>query len=214
MNYISFIVILIVLAAPLFGELRFEHRSVELKTAPGEEMVTAVYPFSNVGEEAVTIVRTRSSCGCTVPVLDKKTYAPGESGEIKAEFTLGSRKGLQRKKIRVETDETPASRYELKLQVDIPVLMEVVPRVLKWDEENREEPRALEVRLHDKATFDQVKIEGLPENVVATQEETQSGRRISINLGDGDHPGLRKLKLVASSEDGKELSETIYLMIR
>ena len=49
------------------------------------------FAFRNIGDDPVTIMRVTSSCGCTTPRLDKRTYAPSESGAITARFEIGQR---------------------------------------------------------------------------------------------------------------------------
>lgn len=70
-----------------------------------EGPVEMSFPFTNVGMQSVTINRMHSYCGCTTPELEKKTYAPGEKGEIKVVFDPSRRHGLQIKKIQVYTDD-------------------------------------------------------------------------------------------------------------
>ena len=83
------------------GELLWESSVQEFERAPGDGSVEAHYGFKNIGSTPVTILRISSSCGCTVAQTDKKTYLPGESGQITARFSFGNRKGLQRKVIAV-----------------------------------------------------------------------------------------------------------------
>ena len=48
---------------------------------------TFIYRFKNTGNEELKISRIQSTCGCSVPQLDKKEYAPNETGEIKVTYT-------------------------------------------------------------------------------------------------------------------------------
>lgn len=115
------------------------------------ETITAAYPFTNTGESAVTIIESSASCGCTIPTLDKKVYEPGESGELKALFTIGSRQGKQRKTITVVTENTQGSKdtYELKLEVDIPVPVVFKPRVRFWKINAEATTQNIEVTFHE-----------------------------------------------------------------
>ena len=51
----------------------------------------------NEGQTAVTNESLKPSCGCTTAELEKKTYAPGEKGEVRARFDIGQRVGVQSK---------------------------------------------------------------------------------------------------------------------
>lgn len=97
--------------------------------------VVATYSFSNTGKQTVTITSAKASCGCTVPSLEKKIYASGENGDLKAIFTIGSRQGHQHKTITVTTLEDGSSNeqvYSLNLDVEIPVPVQLKPRVRFW----------------------------------------------------------------------------------
>ena len=85
------------------GELLWESPVQEFERLPDDGAVEAHYGFKNIGSTPVTILRISSSCGCTVAQTDKKTYLPGESGQISARFSFGNRKGLQRKVIDCRT---------------------------------------------------------------------------------------------------------------
>jgi len=120
------------LPALCFGALSWETQKLELTTKPGERQATGVYHFKNAGGSAITITGIKPSCGCTTTELAKKTYAPGESGEIRAVLAFGDEVGPQRKSIAVTTDDAPDKPTSLILQVTIPELLTYAPRLLLW----------------------------------------------------------------------------------
>jgi Protein of unknown function (DUF1573) len=115
---------------PARGELVWESPVQEFERAPGDGAVEAHYSFKNVGSRPVTIVRINSSCGCTVAQTDKKTYLPGESGQITARFSFGNRRGLQRKVITVGLAD--GTEKQLALNVSILEPLTVRPGLLLW----------------------------------------------------------------------------------
>jgi hypothetical protein len=80
----------------------------------------------------VTIKSLRSSCGCTTARLEKKTYAPGEQGEVVMTFVFGGRKDLHRKTVSVTTDDNPKDPFILDLRVDIHEALLVTPALVYW----------------------------------------------------------------------------------
>lgn len=96
------------------------------------------FAFTNTGQQPVTITSIRTSCGCTTATLDKKTYAPGESGEIVAIFAFGDRIGKQRKRVTVKTIEAGEDgklieeETALELRVTIPEAVKIRPRLVYW----------------------------------------------------------------------------------
>lgn len=60
------------------------------------------FPFRNRGSEPLTITDLQASCGCLTPTLARRTYAPGESGELTLEVnTLSQPEGPVRWRLRV-----------------------------------------------------------------------------------------------------------------
>ena len=112
------------------GELFWESSAQEFERTPGDGSVEAHYSFKNIGSTPVTILRISSSCGCTVAQTDKKTYLPGESGQITARFSFGNRKGLQRKVIAVGLSD--GTEKQLALNVSILEPLTVRPNLLLW----------------------------------------------------------------------------------
>ena len=130
-----------------FG-LEWETKHLSIVATPEQESAEGVFAFNNDSDQTVTIKSVRSSCGCTVTELEKREYQPGESGEIKALFTFGTRTGAQRKTITVATDadEEPTS---LLLDVSIPELIQVKPFFVFWREGDALEPKKIELRVSD-----------------------------------------------------------------
>ena len=121
----------------------------------------------------MTIESVRSSCGCTVPELTKRAYAPGESGEIKAVFTFGTRTGLQRKTIAVLTDEPGAERADLVLEVSIPTLIEVRPFFVFWRRNDSPiETKTIEITVSDPGLILPVSVESQSEAYAAELQPT------------------------------------------
>lgn len=143
--WILHLAVAFVLAGKANAELKFERKGMALTAVPGEVSVTAIYPFKNVGTTPVTITQTEASCDCTTADTVKRTYAPDEAGEISVTFRLGAREGHQRKFVTVHTDEQPASNYVLRLEVDIPVVATLSPRLLLWRGKGPYESKLLKI---------------------------------------------------------------------
>jgi hypothetical protein len=106
---------------------------ISTEVIEGEQTeVKAAFPFKNTGDHPVTITEVRPSCGCTTAVPDKKTYAPGESGEIAVVFHPGERTGKQEKYITVMTDEPNQPPTKLLFEINIRQCLAIQPRLLKW----------------------------------------------------------------------------------
>ncbi len=85
--------------------------------------VDHMFKFTNTGSEPLVIEDIRSTCGCTVPELEKKEYAPGESGEVKVIFNPHNRKGVNERTITVITNSKAQRVHQLSIKAEVkPVL--------------------------------------------------------------------------------------------
>jgi len=137
----------VALALPAWGGLHWEQKSITVDAGPFDESTTGVFTFTNSGDQPITISSVESSCGCTVPELDKKTYAPGEQGTLRAVFTFSGREGTQTKNIFVMTDDASSPQDELTLTVNIPKIFAVEPRFVVWRKDQPTEPKTISIRV-------------------------------------------------------------------
>ncbi len=99
--------------------LAWERQIVEATAQPGQKVVHAAFPFRNAGDKAVTITSVETSCRCTRADTAKATYAPGESGAVSVDFTVGGWTGVVDKEVTVTTDGPGAKPVVLTLRVTI-----------------------------------------------------------------------------------------------
>ncbi|MCB9831288.1 MAG: DUF1573 domain-containing protein [Planctomycetes bacterium] len=75
----------------------------------------AVYEIENRGQAPLTILGSEASCGCTKPVFDRQTAAPGERIRLTVKVEAPALNARLRKRILVFTDDPHASRLELEV---------------------------------------------------------------------------------------------------
>ena len=119
-------------ATQLFASLSFEKVVIEDVIAPGDKSYSFEFAFENTGDDTVEISEIKTTCGCTTAKLDKMSYAPSESGVITGTFSVGSRQGMQEKKVRVMTKDLAQPEIQLALKLDIPQLVTMKPGLLLW----------------------------------------------------------------------------------
>lgn len=161
-------------AGGLQAELRFESERIVLSPPAGTDNVAADFSFENTGDAPVRITEVRSSCGCTAAALDRDVIPPGEAGRIRANFHVGSRQGRNHVAIHVSTDEGRASPYQLNLEVNIKVAVQVLPRFVYWRIGGQPQEKSLRVSFEEGYHFVGVESES-PEfvvNVVSTDERS------------------------------------------
>lgn len=113
--------------------LTWEKTKIHTDVIEGEQTeVKAAFPFKNSGDHPVTITSVQTSCGCTTAGLGKKTYAPGENGEIDAVFHPAERVGLQQKYIMIGTDEPNQPPARVLFEINIMQYYTMTPRYFAW----------------------------------------------------------------------------------
>jgi Protein of unknown function (DUF1573) len=146
---------------PIFAQLKWDEPQQKLSVKPGDKAVTATYRFTNESTSPVTIVDVRSSCGCTTATLAKRTYAPGESGEIDAKLNFAGHTGHQEKWIYVTTNSAGTEPTLLTLAVDIPPDITIEPEFVMWRIGAPLTPKTIRVVVPD----------GFPTKIVAAQTD-------------------------------------------
>jgi len=134
--------------------LDWKTTKIELSADFGQQETIARYPFENTSDTTIEITNTQASCGCTVPSLAKKIYKPGESGELIAQFDIGSRTGHQHKEITVTAKQGEADiSYKLVLEVDIPQAVKIKRRAMIWKVGSELKTQTGTIEIHPDLSF-------------------------------------------------------------
>lgn len=122
--------LLLLITTSFAADLAFERETVSLTPKPGSEREIVTFPFRNAGTQAFTITQIDTTCGCTTVDLEKRTYQPGEKGEVTVIFDLNGLAGLQEKTIQVYYDRGAMIMLNIKAMLaEAPV---VAPTFLTW----------------------------------------------------------------------------------
>jgi hypothetical protein len=132
-----------------FQALQFESTTFTYGKVKEGETVDVKFGFKNVSAENVVIESVRASCGCTTPKLDKKEYAPGESGVIEAAFNTTGRKGPQSKTVTVRTSDPKQPAYVLTLAGEIVSEVYLNTRVVNFGDVQEGTGKKVEVEFID-----------------------------------------------------------------
>ncbi|MHC4636286.1 MAG: DUF1573 domain-containing protein [Planctomycetota bacterium] len=101
------------------AKISFEQNVHDFGQLNLNEKAKCEFKFKNTGTEQLTIGRIRTSCGCTVPTLDKSEYKPGERGVIKVSFNGQCTPGRMSKSITVPTNDSENKSVILKIKAQI-----------------------------------------------------------------------------------------------
>ncbi len=107
--------------------ITFESTTHDFNNVNPASNLTCEFKFTNTGDSLLKITDTRVTCGCTVPTLDKKEYAPGESGTIKVNFATGSYIGPLTKQIYVVSNDAKEPQLTLTLKANVVKKVQINP---------------------------------------------------------------------------------------
>lgn len=98
----------VIAAGSSTNSLAFEQYQVNLGPIPPRPEVMARYTFRNVGQHPIHVTELQPSCGCLNPQMEKRDYAPGESGSFHLRVQTASQNtGPQDFTVRVKFEERP-----------------------------------------------------------------------------------------------------------
>lgn len=103
----------------LLARITFEQAEFDFGTVNEGDVVEHTFKFTNTGKVPLTILKCRSSCGCTVPEWPEEPIPPGGIGEITAKFNTEGKTREQKKSITVTANTYPnESKVMLKGMVN------------------------------------------------------------------------------------------------
>jgi hypothetical protein len=172
------------------AQLSFEQMEIELHPKATDAEAIANFKYENKGTKPIKITSVKSSCGCTVAASQKDQVAPGEKGEVTANFKIGGRTGLQQKAVTVTTDDPNQPTINLMLKAVIPVALEIQPNFVYWESGEAPKPKAINVKAGKDVT-------------VTTLEVTSSGPEFTTKVDKGSAPG--EFKVLVTPRDTKEM---------
>jgi hypothetical protein len=111
-------------------KIKFENTVYDIKEMKPDSWNFGYYRFTNVGKVPVKILHIKKDCGCTPFELDKREYAPGESGVIKVKYHAGPRGVRILKHLYVTTDDPNNQRVQITFKGEVVIKVTVEPRML------------------------------------------------------------------------------------
>jgi len=171
---------------PARAQLKWDQPIQDFHRVPEDKEIYAHYAFHNTGATPVTFKGLRSSCGCTTAHLDKKTYAPNESGEVMIHFIFGDRKGYYRKTVTVTTDDKTAEPVVLNLLITIHDPVTVSPTLVYWKIGQPATPQSVQFAVDPGA---RVHIKGVASSnprLIARLDATKPGDPYTISVQPAD----------------------------
>ena len=162
--------------------LVLDQSPLELSPKPEDEVVESDFTFTNKGDRAVRITGLESSCSCLEASLDKAVYQPGEKGKGRAKFKVSSFTGKHEKVLHIYTDDPNAPDVVLTAVIDIPVIVEVEPKLLTWILGEKPEPKDFTVKMVGKDPIKVTDVKSSRQSVAVAFKEVKAGREYRITV--------------------------------
>lgn len=162
--------------------MRLDVDHVDVKPKPEDETASVTFTFKNDGNKPVRILHLESACSCLSATLDKPVYQPGEKGTGTAQFKVGSFTGEQEKTVHVTTDDPQQQEWVIPFILNIPVAIEVDPKMVQWWLNEKPEPKTVTVKMLGDDPIKLVNITSTRENVEFAFKEVKPGREYAITL--------------------------------
>jgi hypothetical protein len=114
-------------SGPCNARIKFDTLLHDFGEISPESDNTCKFKFTNVGKDVLKIDNLYGTCKCTIPNLEKKEYAPGESGEITIQFHAPKFQGDTWQHIMVFSNDSNNLRVKLEIKAYVQLAVEVVP---------------------------------------------------------------------------------------
>ncbi len=101
------------------ARIRFEGLTHDFGELRADEKVEFDWPYHNEGDGPLKILRTRSSCGCTMTLLDGEVIEAGNTGKLKIAFDPAGQHGSVTKTLSVVTNDPERQRVLLTVKAKV-----------------------------------------------------------------------------------------------
>ncbi|GAB4384387.1 MAG: DUF1573 domain-containing protein [Phycisphaerales bacterium] len=103
------------------------------------------FRFTNTGRDPLIIGEIKSTCGCTVPDIEKKVYQPGESGEIIVRYNPHGKRGHDSRSVTVKTNAIAQPTVKLTIKANVLQLVELEPTMLQFGQVDKGKSKQMEL---------------------------------------------------------------------
>lgn len=150
----------------------------ETTVSTGEILDTAsseiAFEFKNTGGEPLEIRLVKPSCGCTVPEMEKKLYAPGETGFLKVTFDPTGKKGAISRNITIYTNSSSKPVHTVFVHSYVKPVIITRPRILAFDVTRKGTSQTQDIKIYGR--FPEFKV---------TRATIQTPENFGIEIVDG-----------------------------
>ena len=100
-------------------KIQFKEETWDFGKVKQGEVLIHEFVVKNIGEAPLSILKVRTSCGCTAALVSEQKIAPGKEGRIKVTFNSGGYGEKVAKSIYVDSDDPARPNAELTIVAEI-----------------------------------------------------------------------------------------------
>lgn len=200
--------------------LTFTKNRIEVTSKPDAKTITVPYTFENKTKRVITIARYDSACSCLSAKVKggKLVYKPGEKGEMKVDFELGSFSGLVEKTVLLWTTDDGEQRPSsvLTVALTIPVLFEVTPKTVFWEQNGSKEPKSFKLKVDNAKPIRILNHSGTNANFAYELKVIRDGweYELVVTPKDVSLPAFGMIKLVTDSSIARYQRQMAFVCVR
>ena len=200
--------------------LTFEKELIEVHAPADAKAVVADFKFENKTDKPVSIAKFDKTCSCiSVQVTDGKlTYAPGETGEIRASFEMQNFAGVVNKTVVLWLDSDPPEKPSITLTVEvhIPVLVVLKEKTLKWQIGAKPETQTIEITVDYSKPIKILSTNCTSENFKVELKTLAEGKHyeLLVTPAETKEPGLAIIRIETDCEITRHKILQAFAVIR
>lgn len=200
--------------------LDFKQSSQEIHAAADAKSVTVDFEFTNRSNKSVRVAKYDAACSCmAVTIRDgKRTYAPGESGVVRAVFDLGKFAGKVDKQVALWLDKDPEDKpsIALKVRVHIPVLVVLEPKTLTWPLGGEATPQTIRVTMKHDKPIRILTVKSSSEAFTHALKTVEEGKsyELTVTPNKMDLPGIAILSIGTDCDIDKHRLQQAFAVVR
>lgn len=177
----------------------------------GDRMNTATvlhtFKIRNAGSATLRINKVSASCGCTVATISRKQVPPGETATLRARLNLRGRRGMQKKSIKIKSNDPADPLYRLWMKGTAVIEIGVEPTYVNFGQVTGTNAVTREVRLVSRdPSIEFVTVRGGDEQRISgsiTQDANGRKRRLRVVAQPPFEQGFRRTQLTVTTTHPK-----------
>jgi hypothetical protein len=168
----------------------------------------------------VLIAKSDPGCSCLKVEISggKLKYAPGESGIVRTTFEMGNFSGTVDKMVALWIDDDAPDKpsKQLTVRVNIPVLVGIEPKTVKWDVGAKPEPQTIQIRMAEGKLIHVVGVKSSSETFSCEVKTLEEGQKydLIVTPKDLDAPGMGVIRIDTDCEISKHRTQQAFAVAR